>query len=88
MLVKSNVRSPDSVDGLIKWTLTTLGHIDAVIYNPGAIFWASLIETPIKRYQLMHEVNTLGLYATVQSILPQFYAQNKGSISYCLATYL
>jgi NAD(P)-dependent dehydrogenase (short-subunit alcohol dehydrogenase family) len=75
-----NVRSPESVDALIQWTLSTLGHIDAVVYNPGAIFWASIIETPIKRYQLMHEVNTLGLYATVQSILPHFYARNKGRL--------
>lgn len=77
---KVDVRSPESVDGLIQWTISALNHIDAVIYNPGAIFWASLIETPIKRYQLMHEVNTLGLYATVQSILPYFYARNKGRL--------
>jgi len=75
-----NVRSPESVDELIQWTLKTLGHIDAVIYNPGAIFWASIIETPIKRYQLMHEVNALGLYATVQSILPHFYARRNGRL--------
>jgi NAD(P)-dependent dehydrogenase (short-subunit alcohol dehydrogenase family) len=75
-----DVRSPESVDGLIKWTISTLGHIDAVVYNPGAIFWASVIETPIKRYQLMHEVNTLGLYATVQSILPHFYQRKNGRL--------
>ena len=75
-----DVRSPESIDALIKWTITTLGHIDAVVYNPGAIFWASVVETPIKRYQLMHEVNTLGLYATVQSVLPHFYARNTGRI--------
>ena len=75
-----DVRSPESIDGLIKWTLSALDHIDLVVYNPGAIFWASIIETPIKRYQLMHEVNTLGLYVTVQSILPHFYARNKGRL--------
>jgi NAD(P)-dependent dehydrogenase (short-subunit alcohol dehydrogenase family) len=75
-----DVRSPESVDVLTNWTLAKLGHIDVIIYNPGAIFWASIIETPIKRYQLMHEVNTLGLYATVQSILPHFYARNKGRL--------
>jgi len=75
-----NVRSPKSVDELIQWTLKILGHIDVVIYNPGAIFWASVIETPIKRYQLMHEVNALGLYATVQSILPHFYERRNGRL--------
>jgi NAD(P)-dependent dehydrogenase (short-subunit alcohol dehydrogenase family) len=77
---KVDVRSPESIDQLIKWTITTLDHIDAVIYNPGAIFWASVLETPIKRYQLMHEVNTLGLYATVQSLLPHFYNRKRGRL--------
>src|SRR5271154_1058671 len=39
-----DVRSPESVDALIQWTISKLNHIDAVIYNPGAIFWASIIE--------------------------------------------
>jgi len=77
---QANVRDPKSVDELIQWTIKTLGHIDAVVYNPGAIFWASVMETPIKRYQLMHEVNTLGLYATVQSVLPHFYSRNTGRL--------
>jgi len=74
-----DVRNPKSVDDLIQWTISTLGHIDAVIYNPGAIFWASVIDTPLKRYQLMHEVNTVGLYATVQSVVPHFYSRDKGT---------
>ena len=75
-----DVRNPQSVDDLIQWTISHLGKVDAVIYNPGAIFWASVIDTPLKRYQLMHEVNTLGLYATVQSILPHFYARGHGHL--------
>lgn len=75
-----DVRSPDSVGALFQWTLSKLDHVDAVVYNPGAIFWASVVETPIKRYQLMHEVNALGLYATVQAILPHFYSRGKGKL--------
>jgi len=75
-----DVRSPDSVTALFQWTLAKLGHVDAVVYNPGAIFWASVIETSVKRYQLMHEVNTLGLYSTVQAILPHFYARGTGRL--------
>ena len=75
-----DVRSPDSVTALFQWTLSKLGHVDAVVYNPGAIFWASVVETPVKRYQLMHEVNSLGLYCTVQAILPHFYSRGTGRL--------
>src|SRR5271156_689468 len=28
-----NVRDPKSVDELIQWTIKTLGHVDAIVYN-------------------------------------------------------
>jgi NAD(P)-dependent dehydrogenase (short-subunit alcohol dehydrogenase family) len=75
-----DVRSPASIKSLIQNTLSKHSHIDAVIYNPGSIFWASVEETSLKRYQLMHEVNTQGLYCVVQEILPHFYGQGHGTL--------
>lgn len=75
-----NVRSPASITTLIQSVLETHSHIDALIYNPGSIFWASVIETPLKRYQLMHKVNTQGLFVTVQALLPHFYAHGSGKL--------
>lgn len=43
-----------------------------VVYNSGAIWWASVENTPMKRYLLMQQVNAEGLYATVQASLPHF----------------
>ncbi|KAL6356149.1 hypothetical protein LRP88_09740 [Fusarium phalaenopsidis] len=62
--VQVDVRSPESVDAL------TYGRLDVLIYNSGAIFWAPVASTPVKRFQLMQRVNPEGLYATVQAALP------------------
>jgi NAD(P)-dependent dehydrogenase (short-subunit alcohol dehydrogenase family) len=43
-----------------------------LIYNSGAIWWASVENTPMKRFQLMQRVNPEGLYGTVQAALPHF----------------
>src|SRR5579859_3281383 len=75
-----NVRSAFSITALIDRVLRNHGHIACLIYHPGSIFWASVIETPLKRYQLMHEVNTQGLYITVQCLLPHFYSRGKGQL--------
>jgi NAD(P)-dependent dehydrogenase (short-subunit alcohol dehydrogenase family) len=75
-----DVRTPSSIAELISWTISTLGGIDSIIYNPGAIFWASVLDTPVRRYELMHEVNTLGLYITVQTVLPHFYSRGHGNL--------
>lgn len=43
-----------------------------LVYNSGAIWWSSVENTPVKRFQLMQKVNPDGLYASVQSALPIF----------------
>ena len=48
------------------------GRLDVVIYNAGVIWWSSVEETPMKRFQLMQSVNPEGLYATIQAALPHF----------------
>jgi NAD(P)-dependent dehydrogenase (short-subunit alcohol dehydrogenase family) len=48
------------------------GHLDVIVYNSGAIWWASVEKTPIKRFQLMQRINVEGLYGTVQAALPYF----------------
>lgn len=45
-----------------------------LVYNAGAIYWASVANTPLERFQLMQRVNPEGLYAAVQSCLPHFSA--------------
>lgn len=47
-------------------------RLDVLIYNSGAIWWASVEKTPMKRFQLMQRVNPEGLYGCVQACLPRF----------------
>jgi NAD(P)-dependent dehydrogenase (short-subunit alcohol dehydrogenase family) len=66
---------------LISTTIATYGRIDVLVYNSGAIWWASVEKTPFKRFQLMQQVNVEGLYGTIQAVLPQFEKQGwKGRI--------
>ncbi|KAH7251927.1 hypothetical protein BKA59DRAFT_142807 [Fusarium tricinctum] len=68
--IQVDVRYPDSIDSLISQTISTYGRLDVLVYNSGAIFWAPVSSTPVKRFQLMQRVNPEGLYATVQAALP------------------
>lgn len=53
-------------------------HLDVLIYNPGAIWWAAVDDTPMKRFQLMQRVNIEGLYGAVQAALPHLKASRTG----------
>ncbi|KAF2000291.1 NAD(P)-binding protein [Amniculicola lignicola CBS 123094] len=79
--VTVDARDFGSVQRMVDETIRIYGHLDVLIYNSGAIWWASVEKTPMKRFQLMQRVNVEGLYGTVQASLPHFKANGwKGRI--------
>lgn len=55
-------------------------RLDVLVYNSGAIWWASVEDTPPKRFQLMQRVNPEGLYLTLHAALPHLKCQRRGRI--------
>lgn len=54
----------------VQRTVETFGGIDILVNNASAIFLAGTLETPMKRFDLMHQVNTRGTFACAQACLP------------------
>jgi len=65
-----DVRSEEVVQAAIDQTVATFGGIDAVVNNASAIFLAGTAATPMKRYDLMHQVNARGTFLTSKLALP------------------
>ncbi|PSR94415.1 hypothetical protein BD289DRAFT_459310 [Coniella lustricola] len=72
-----DVRDAASVEQLVDQTIAKYSRLDVLIYNPGAIWWASVQDTPTKRFQLMQRVNVEGLYAAVQASLPHLLPRSQ-----------
>ncbi|KAG9236749.1 putative Hydroxysteroid dehydrogenase-like protein 2 [Amylocarpus encephaloides] len=70
--IPCDTRDLESVQRLVDETVKIYGHIDVLIYNSGAIWWASVEKTAMKRFQLMQRINVEGLYGTIQAALPHF----------------
>ncbi|EFW20762.1 hypothetical protein D8B26_002918 [Coccidioides posadasii str. Silveira] len=70
--IQVDTRDFDSVTRMVDSTVEVYGRLDVIIYNSGAIWWASVENTPMKRFQLMQKVNVEGLYGAVQAALPHF----------------
>ncbi|KAF6825182.1 short chain dehydrogenase [Colletotrichum musicola] len=75
-----DVRHPESVAKLVEQTIQTYSRLDVLVYNSGAIWWASVEDTPPKRFQLMQRVNPEGLYLTLHACLPHLKREGKGRI--------
>lgn len=56
------------------------GRLDAAVYNAGAILWKPVLETPLKRFDLMMNVNVRGAYAMVLNAVPKMIKQKHGRI--------
>ncbi|KAK7526669.1 putative Hydroxysteroid dehydrogenase-like protein 2 [Phyllosticta citriasiana] len=79
--IVADTRDPDAVKNMVDKAVAVFGRLDVLVYNSGAIWWASVENTPFKRYRLMQQVNVEGLYSTVQAALPRFKNQGwKGRI--------
>ncbi|MCW5828112.1 MAG: SDR family oxidoreductase [Deltaproteobacteria bacterium] len=78
--VVCNVRDPESIDSMAKAVLDRFGHADIVVNNAGALWWKPMIETDVKKYNLVHEVNSRGTYLVTRAFLPGMIAQKWGHI--------
>ena len=65
-----DIRDEASVEAAIAKTIETFGGIDAVVNNVSAIFPMGTADTPMKRWDLMHQVNARGTYLVTQKCLP------------------
>ncbi|KAI1122947.1 hypothetical protein F5Y10DRAFT_252903 [Nemania abortiva] len=75
-----DVRDFESVKACVDKTVEIYGRLDVLVYNSGAIWWASVEDTPMKRFQLMQRVNPEGLYGTIQASLPHLKRHGSGRI--------
>ena len=75
-----DVRDPKAIKSAVEMSKDYFGRLDLAVYSAGAIQWRPVIDTPVKKYDLMHEVNSRGAYITIQEVLPDFINQRQGRI--------
>ncbi len=65
-----DVRHEEQVQSAVDKTAETFGGLDICINNASAIMLTGTLQTPMKRYDLMHQVNVRGTYLTSKCCLP------------------
>ncbi len=70
LALECDVRSEEQVAEAVSRTVDAFGGIDAVVNNASAIYLADTAGTPMKRWDLMHQVNVRGTFLVTQACLP------------------
>lgn len=70
LVIQTDVRDPEQVRAMIDATVEHFGRMDALINNAGAIYWGTMTEFPIKRFDLVMDVNVRGAFLASQAAIP------------------
>ena len=65
-----DVRFEEQIQAAVQRTVETFGGIDIVVNNASALFLSGTLDTPAKRFDLIHAVNVRGTFLTSQACLP------------------
>ena len=65
-----DIRFEDQINAAVASTLTKFGGIDVLVNNASAIQLTSTLATDMKRFDLMHQVNTRGTFLCSKACIP------------------
>ncbi|MEX0800177.1 MAG: SDR family NAD(P)-dependent oxidoreductase [Dehalococcoidia bacterium] len=80
LAVVADVTDPEQMEALAKRTLDEFGRVDILVNNAGISFPAQFKDTPLKRWDLVMNVNLRGPVMCTQAFLPAMLEQGSGHI--------
>ncbi|HEY8050055.1 MAG TPA: NAD(P)-dependent oxidoreductase, partial [Ramlibacter sp.] len=66
-----DIRDEEAVQAAVREAVAKFGCIDILVNNASAISLTDTEHTPMKRYDLMNQVNARGTYLCTQALLPE-----------------
>jgi citronellol/citronellal dehydrogenase len=84
LAVPCDLRVNEQVQAAVAQSVERFGGIDILVNNASAIFLAGTLQTPMKRFDLMHQVNARATFLASQLCLPHLLKSSNPHIL-CLA---
>ena len=70
LAVRCDIREEDQVRAAVGQTVERFGGLDILVNNASAIWLRGALDTPMKRFDLMQQVNARGTFLCAQAFLP------------------
>lgn len=78
--IRCDVTDEYHVNDMVQRAIEEFGKIDILVNNAGVAFYYPVIETPLKRWELVLRVNLTGAFLCSKAALPKMIEQRSGSI--------
>lgn len=80
LAVQTDVRFDEQIQALVQKTVERFGRIDIVINNAGAIMFQSVEQMPVKRFDLITQLNYRAPFILCHETIPHLRKQGEGHI--------
>ena len=77
---KLDVRSEDSCRACAKAAFDQFGSVDILINNASALWWQDIADTPMRKYDLITQVNVRGTFCMTSCCLPYMAKNSWGRV--------
>ena len=78
--IVANLADPEDRARIVPAVRAALGPVDVLVHNAAAAIYAPVAEMPLRRRQLVFEVNVHGALDLAQAVLPDMRAAGRGAI--------
>jgi len=78
--LKLDVRDDAACEAAVARAIEHFGHVDALVNNAGALWWADIAETPVKKFDLIMGVNVRAAFVLSRALLPHMMKRRFGHI--------
>lgn len=78
--IRTDIRDEAQVSAAVEQAVGRFGGIDILVNNASAIYLAGTVDTPMKRFDLMFDVNVRGTYLCSQACLPHLLQSAQAKI--------
>ena len=75
-----DLRDEKTSQACVNAALQRFGRIDIVVNNASALWWQDIVDTPLKKYDLITSINARGAFAIAQACLPHMVKAGFGRV--------
>jgi citronellol/citronellal dehydrogenase len=80
LAIRCDIRHEDEVEAMARQAVEAFGSVDVLINNAAATFPAPAKDFPLKRWDIIMDVNVRGTFLCIRSVLPGMLERGGGSI--------
>ena len=75
-----DLRDAEAVGRCVEAAVAKWGRVDICVNNASALWWQDIIDTPMKKYDLITSINARGSFAMTQACLPHMLRGGFGRV--------